>query len=332
MNTQAQPISRTRQFMNDLAKSKHLALKVLDPARKHHKFAMAAALSLPMLAMLADATMAQPTPTEITQQTYHIEINGQQVETPFGGVPTFKQANDMNSVLRDPHYKHMLECVQDAVNQAQIRNDLNDNELGPIEKAFAAGQMMLYTYRSLEKMNLQDDNPLGQDKTADMKLKVAAFCANPFDWQAEITHWKEKARNSAAFGTGERLARQADQAIADYAVYQATAYHTMQYAAQQYRANGFDRSLVHKTSNDWVGAAFSIAGGLADAFGSRDARQDVNRGRNKARRAQSVGRRVENLNRRQGAAKWNEIGRIIGDSGRVMDLGEAISRSRPRVR
>lgn len=280
-------------------------------------FVNALKVAIPSLLLVASAHAQSATP-EVT-----LTHNDRAI--PLATAQTASQVliQSLVTAAFDDRAQQLVECFEEKVNIP---------ELDTVDTTFAA-----LLVRAQAGHDLNEMDAYANKKGLDPNLVIAAYCTNPLDWQTTIKDWEQRAERATAMARAATaqayLEQKTTQSFATYAAQSATLHNAMQYAARYQSSQGqFDRSLMHKTSgnNDWISAALSIASGVAEVTGSRDSKNAVRDARRTANSGQRISNRVKNLNRYKGARKWEQVGNIVGDVGRTVDLGEVLGRMRPR--
>lgn len=286
-----------------------------NTTRMGQKFINALRICVPALVLTASAHAQTATPGV----TFTIDGKSAPMESAYSVAQSIM--TQLASEDHSPRAEQIVQCFQEKI---------VDAGLSRTEKGFAAVMLRAKAPSIISEM---DEHAKEHGTNPD--LMVAAFCANPLNWKAQLNQWERKAdrlTELARSGSAETLVQyQAHESLERYAAQSATLYRAMQNAAYHQSNGQFDRSLMRPVgASDWIGAITSIASGVADMTGSRDARDTVRSARSTARRGESISRRVGDLGRYEGARKWDQVGRIIGEVGRTVDLGEVIKRMKPR--
>lgn len=345
--------SRAGKFLQRLGKSPsaHAEVHVPDSVLPHNpptrqrlnasRFVGALSVALPAMAMISSAS-AQEKQTDGQHDALpaklSMSVNG---EPSALAMHTGALAHDgAGKSVEQLLVERVYACMED-----QLPQDLRELSKDYLPQAAAMGLSHL----------------LAQDKSVGIDVKVAAFCQNPRNWQAELNSWKGAAERATAALAPERkeaaiahiLDRFAQDATKTFAKHthslqgavELTATHQQaQTQSQEDRvvapsivpANGLgahnntvDPSLIHRTSGDWLRAITSIAEGAARLAGSREAERDVREVSRDARQVERIGDRIAGLGDKSGARKWEEIGRIMSQSSRI-DIGEYVERANNR--
>lgn len=295
---------RAGRFFDAMARSKRVHVSVRTPVRQDMPvgFVRSLRVALPALALVTSAQAQTNTPELVLQ------VNDQPIEQiePIGA--QLQRAIDFVATAAD-QFPQVMHCARDFYQQR--------SEYEP----HAAVLFLEHEREALQSYAeiVQWAHTYGRD----IKLGVAAYCQNPLDWQGVIMHWDDKVEryqnasvpDQAANYVLDRRAQRAD-----------TVYGAVQHAALV-QSETQTESMVHKVNGfDWVGAAASLAAGAASMFGQKELNETFRDTARQSRRAEGVYNQAERAGKRQGAQRYEQIGRVMEQASRLGKIPAPIYR------
>lgn len=286
---------RAGRFFNALARAKKVNTVVRTPVRQDIPvgFVRSLRVALPALVLVTSANAQTNTP----QMT--LQVNDQELEQLESVGPQVEKAIEFAARAAE-QLPELMQCAQSFYQEQ------------PKYNAQAGALLMEYRYEAMTAYAqiLQWAKTYGRD----VKLGVAAFCQNPRDWQGVVMKWDnnvERYENSALPNQAATyvLSRRAARADTVYAAVEHAAW-----AQQQSLQNG----LLHKVDGfDWARAAASLAAGASALLGKKELGDVFRDSERQARNAGNVYSQAQRANQRQGAQRFENIGRVMEQAARM---------------